>query len=227
MQCKRTVFTGTRKRTYFTKRSTPLSLLPSPSWPTAASPRRRRQTRREHPLDIWQPAPRALPYAALLHYTEMVWQEGSRLTNWWITAPGAYTYNTRAWTRARVCRLGQLVRSFYMSPETRPFFSIVVVVKSSPSIQTHSRHFRPPPIRPRDYKDRNTMPFCFCVLIHCYCRVAVGRHRRHAPKTSENVSDSLLFAPFARFPQKSLVCFFVRILLYTFVILSNSFFPVF
>jgi len=40
--CKTTAFTGTRKRTYFTKRSTPPSLLPSPSWPTAASPRRRR-----------------------------------------------------------------------------------------------------------------------------------------------------------------------------------------
>lgn len=141
---------GTQKRTYFTKRTTLSSLLPSPSWPTAASPRRRRRTHWEHSVDIWQPAPRALPYTALLHYTEIVWREGGRLTNWWITAPGAYTYNTRAWTRACVCRLGQLVRSFYMSPETRPFFfrRLVVVVKSSPSIQTHSHHFWPPTHKP-------------------------------------------------------------------------------
>jgi len=158
------------------------------------------------------------------HYFTTSRREDGQLTNWWITAPGAYTYNTRAWTCVCVSRLVQFVRSFYMSPETQPFFSIVVVVvvvKSSPSVQTYSRHFRPPPIRPRDYKDRNTMPFCFCVLIHCYCRVAVDRHRHHAPKTCLIV----YYSPLLFTTRKSrLSAFFERILLYTLVMVSNSFF---
>jgi len=92
------------------------------------------------------------------------------------------------------------------------FFSIVVVVvKSSPSTQTHSQHFQPSPATPTHPPSMTVRAQFQChfasASLHYYCRVTIDHHHHYAPKTFSKRIQSFVIRHYCH-PQWSVACLY-------------------